>query len=65
MNGSFKLKNYQQLEATLELTMTISDWKTLREQLPTNAYPSWKLSGGIDSMIYKLFKQIDEKIEIE
>lgn len=50
MRGAFQLKNPDAMEATLSLTMTVREWKNLRDQLPT-AYPSWKLGSLIEKTV--------------
>jgi len=62
MKATIELENTDELEATISLTMRIRDWKALREQM-SNEYPSWKLSGLINTLTYKAEKQILEKTE--
>jgi len=62
MNAKFKLVDYERMSATLEITMTISEWEELNEQLP-DKWPSWKLGSIISSSISKLTRQISETIE--
>jgi hypothetical protein len=54
--------NADNLEVTLTVTMTLRDWKSLKESLPVK-YPAWKLSEAISRVVYKLERQVtDEEV---
>lgn len=60
MEGTFKLKDPDKMEATLTMTMTIERWKRLREQLESS-YPSSDLSWLITMLVTKAQKEFAEE----
>ena len=50
MKFLFRLLDVKRMKATMQITMSISEWNELQEQLD-NKYPSWKLSSAISKLI--------------
>ncbi len=59
MRANFNIEEPDKLEATIHITMPLSQWKELSAQL-TNSYPSWKLSSVITSLVYQAQKTFVE-----
>lgn len=59
MRIQWQFNNTDKVELTLSITMTLSDWKIVAENLPEK-YPWWTLSTKIKDAIYKM-----QKVEIE
>lgn len=55
MNASLKIAKPDETEITVTLTMPLSDWKRLRNQLEASpvftAYPSWKMIEVIRDLV--------------
>ena len=51
-----------EINVTMNITMSLADWKDLQKDLPER-YPHWKLSAAITSAIYKLDSTYNEEIE--
>jgi len=47
----FKASNPDAISMTLEITMSLKDWKALRQQLEVNEHPSWALAGQIRDLV--------------
>ena len=56
MKAKLELANVKDLEATMTITMRISDWMELKEQLGGN-WPSWKFGSCIRELIEKATKE--------
>ena len=63
MYGKFKLKNYDDIDTTLELTMPLHEWREFYNQLSTKEHPSWRIGVIISKMLKNYFYDLDEKIE--
>jgi len=50
MKTHMKATDPNKMEFTLEITMTLKDWRELDDQLST-AYPSWELASRITDMV--------------
>jgi hypothetical protein len=50
MKARFELKEPDKMEATLSVTMTLENWKELKEQL-SDKYPAWQFGGFISDMV--------------
>ncbi len=50
MKSKFGIQKLDDVNATLTVTMRISDWRELREQQGTK-YPGWKFGAEIAEMI--------------
>jgi hypothetical protein len=50
MKARMKVEKPEDIEATITITMRLSEWEALRDQLVAK-YPSWKLSGVIDDLL--------------
>jgi hypothetical protein len=61
MNNNFKaafgLDNPDDMRATLSLTMTLGDWKKLREQLSNGTWPSYEVGYAIRDVVDKAEKR--------
>lgn len=59
MKGTFKLGHVENVEATLAITMTVSDWRALYETLKkAPKYPDWK----VGYMVRDLLNQADQTL---
>ena len=56
-----QLKNQEEMELTLSITMRIKEWKELQESIPEK-YPYWKLGGAITEAILKVGTTVYEEI---
>lgn len=52
MRSTFKVEKPDTIELTMTITMSLKDWKQLSKDLQ-NTYPSWTLSGEINSMVHQ------------
>jgi len=50
MKVRFMIENPQEIEATMKITMLVSEWETLRDQL-VEKWPSARLSTAITSLL--------------
>ncbi len=62
MRTKFYLDNPDDMQATMEITMSVKEWKELKEEL-SDKYPSWQLSSSIMSLICQAEKVFNEKTE--
>lgn len=58
MRAKIAFENPEQIRATISLTMTLADWKKLRDQL-TSAWPSSDLGYAITDLLHKGRKSIE------
>ena len=58
MQTKIKLAVPQDALAVLTLTMTIKEFKELRQQVDDAKWPSWKVNEAIDEAISKAEKEI-------
>jgi hypothetical protein len=61
---AFRMTTPEKANFTISITMSLGDWKKLREQL-ANVYPGWTLSSKIDEVVKQAEKVfwIDEDDE--
>lgn len=59
MKAVFKIERPKDVEVTMSITLRLKDWMDLRSQLQ-NVYPSWSLSGTIDTLVSKATKEFFE-----
>ena len=52
MKSSFKLLNADKLECELKVTMTLEDWRLVKQEL-AKSHPSVVLARAIGDMIYQ------------
>lgn len=52
MTAEFKPKNADEIEMTATFTMTLGEWRKLKEQQHTH-YPGWKFANALSEMIIK------------
>ena len=64
MDGTFEIAKPNEIKATLHLTMTIGDWKELREQL-VKKWPGSRLSSMITDLVFQAEKTFFEENEVE
>ena len=50
MRGKFKLDNPDEMQASLTITMSVKQWRDLRDQLDSK-WPSVRLAGFIGGLI--------------
>lgn len=50
MRARFKIEKPEDIEATVTITMKLSDWEALRDQLK-DSWPSWKLTAVINDLL--------------
>ena len=53
MKATFRIIETADIEATMTLTMPVSEWKALKNQLP-HAWPGYKLSSAIQELVNKV-----------
>ena len=63
MKTSLKIEHPGSIDFTMTITMPLSDWVRLQEQLNTTAYPASKLSEHIGSIVSKARKEFWENEE--
>lgn len=51
ISSSFKLDNPNDMEATMSVTMTVGEWRALREQLETLKSPSYTFDQHIKELL--------------
>lgn len=54
MSIRMRLTKPDEIAATMSITLTLKDWKKLRDQISTNEYPAWTLDRQIRDMILRL-----------
>ena len=62
--GEFLLTDPDSAEATMTLTMTLREWKELRQQLTTD-YPAWRFGEAICSLVQHAHAKFHEQVEIK
>ena len=50
MRARWNIENPDDMEATVKITMSVKEWKRLRDQL-NNAWPSSRLGSAIDKVV--------------
>jgi hypothetical protein len=50
MESTFKLEDVGKIKALMTVTMSLSDWQRLREQI-ASTYPSWEFANAIDRLV--------------
>ncbi len=63
MKAKFRFNNPDELEATMEITMNVSEWKRLKKQLQTG-YPGWRLSSAISCLVENATNVFDGEHEV-
>ena len=56
MQTKLRATSPREIYFTMEITMTLGEWKSLEEQLITNAHPSFRLSREIRSLVEQASK---------
>ena len=62
MKATYAVTKPDNVECTLKMTMTLGQWRKLREQLETS-YPGWKLKSLISDLVSKVTESFDETSE--
>lgn len=65
MKAMVHLTNADDVEATLTMSMTIGDWRRLREQLQGPAYPTWKFAKAIRALVERADAHFHEVHEMD
>ena len=63
MKGSYEFTDTDNISATLTVTMKISEWKNLKDQL-LEKYPAWKFASMIQDMVCKAEGIIETKHDV-
>lgn len=67
MYSRFKIYDPGQVEVTLSLTMKISEWRSLRDQIlaspDRNDHPSWRIINKVKEMIDSAHKHFETEFE--
>lgn len=58
------VKDPNEVEVSLTITMSLSRWKRLREQITTGSAPGWWLDGAIRKTVNQVEKQITEDADV-
>ena len=58
MKATYQFADADNLDATLSVTMKVSEWRQLMRQMPTG-WPSWKFSAAIADMIAEANRRFD------
>jgi hypothetical protein len=56
------IPNTDVIPVTLTITMTLGEWRQLREQMGSD-YPAWKFSEAINNAAYRLERQVTSEAE--
>lgn len=54
--------NENDIQVSLTLTASLEEWKELQKQL-CEKYPSWKVSGAITNILWKVRQEQIEKLD--
>lgn len=49
MKSTIELDDYEELHATMTITMSVKEWNALKEQLDTEISPSWRFGAMLKS----------------
>ena len=63
MKTTLRPINADKLELTLDVTMTLEEWKRLREQL-SGHYPAWRLGQAITNLVSRAEQNYNEEVEV-
>jgi hypothetical protein len=55
LTATFRLSEPDKMSATMQITMTVKEWKELRA-LISDEYPGWQLNGAITDLIHQAEK---------
>jgi hypothetical protein len=64
MKFTYKLNSPDQLEATMTITMRVSEWKQLKGAVAQH-YPGWQFSSAIGALISKAEQTLHSEEEAE
>lgn len=56
------IKNQDEVEVTLSITMTLKEWKDLQKDLPER-WPHWKIGSAITDAVFKIGTRVSEEIK--
>lgn len=62
LKTKFSFPSAGSIEATLEITMTISEWQALKAQL-NKEYPGWNLTPAIRTLVEKATTNFSSVVE--
>lgn len=69
MKATYKLTDPDSVEATMTITMTLGNWKKLRDKLAAQpnamSYPNFKLRDVIDDLVKKAQERFETEGDIE
>lgn len=57
-----QLNNQEDMELTLNITMTMKEWRELKQSLPEK-YPHWKLGSAITEAVSMVGETVYKEIE--
>jgi hypothetical protein len=61
---TFAITDPDNVSCTMQITMTLAQWKLLRESL-NNRYPDWKIREAIDDLVAKANDSFAATVESE
>ena len=62
MNFEFKLKNVEEIQATMTITMNVAQWILLKEQL-SRKFPAWEFASAISRLISRAKESYSERVD--
>lgn len=63
IKAKYRLVRPENTEATLELTMLVSEWRTFLRQINETTWLSWSIKRLISNVILKAEKEFEETSE--
>lgn len=61
MKFIFELDRADDMEATMQITMRVHEWKKLKQKL-VNEYPTWHLASAISDLLSAADKHFEKRI---
>ena len=61
MKMSYRFNKYEQVEATMTITMTVGEWVGLSKQIESK-YPGWKLTDAISLLVCNAKREFEQEI---
>lgn len=65
IKASIRLDNPDEQPITVRVTMPLSEWKRLREQITSSVYPSCRLHSIVNKLVNQAEKSLFEESEFE
>jgi len=64
MRGLVTVANPGKVELTLTLTLTVDEWKTIADRMPSTEWPHWQLVSCIRDAVSKTVGHIEPVQEV-